>query len=683
MTPPRVVLLGGGFAGVKCARTLRKKLRPSELEVVLFNRENHMVFHPLLAEVAGGSVNPEAVAAPLRQMLPGVICRTEEVERIDPERKVVEYTGYDGRLHELGYDHVILACGSVVNLGLVPGMADHAFPMKTVGDAVTLRAHVMQRLEEAEVCDDPEHRRWLLSTVVVGGGYSGVETAGELNDLAQGSLRYFANIRRDELAVTVVHSRDQLLPEIGSSLRDFARRKMEKAGIRIELQAKVTAATGEGVLLKDGRLLRAGTVVCTIGNTASPVVERFDGEKERGRLCTEPDMRLVGQDSIWAVGDCARIPNAVDGEPSPPTGQFAERQGRQAAENVLRALRGEETRPFSFKPLGQLCSIGHHSAVAELLGLKVSGVIAWFLWRGIYLMKLPSWSRRVKVGFDWAWQLVFSRDLSHLKTDRTERVARAYLRPGDHVFHQGDPAASFYAIESGEVEVVREQDDDGRPLPEPQVLAVLGPGEFFGEMALVQNSPRTAGVRARTAVEVVVMGKHVFTQISSSMSVLRDLVQETVQRRQGNLWHHLPAAREILDAATAAECAAPAPSRVLAPSNTLEDCLALFAEEGTDLACVVGDDGCLAGVLDPSDLFRALETGASRTTAVSAFLEQDPPCARADESAFLAAARMRERDLEFLPVLSAEGCLVGVVSAEELVGRVLRGLPEKQAAPGA
>ena len=162
----RVVILGGGFAGVKCARTLRKRL-PKSVEVVLFNKENHMVFHPMLAEVAGGSINPEAVAAPLRQMLPRVLNRTEEVERVDVEARQVHFLGFDGRARVLDYEHLVLGCGSVVNLGMVPGMADHAFPMKTVGDAVQLRAHVMQRLEQAEVCDDPEHRRWLANAAVL------------------------------------------------------------------------------------------------------------------------------------------------------------------------------------------------------------------------------------------------------------------------------------------------------------------------------------------------------------------------------------------------------------------------------------------------------------------------------------------------------------------------------------
>ncbi|MEE9394113.1 MAG: FAD-dependent oxidoreductase [Planctomycetota bacterium] len=525
MGTPRIIIIGGGFAGVKCAKILRKKLRDHEAEIVIFNRENHMVFHPMLAEVAGGSLNPDVVAAPLRQMLPKVKCRTEEVQGVDLVNKEVVYEAHDGREATMTYDHAVLACGGVVNLGLVPGMADHAFPLKTVGDAVALRAHIMQQLEKAEVCEDEERRRWYLSFVVVGGGYSGVEAAGEINDLARGSVRFFQNIHDDDISVVIVHSRDQLLPEIGSKLRDFTREKMQQAGIEVVLNSRAALATPDGIILKDERVIRAATVICTIGSMASPVIKKLDVEMERDRPITEPDMRVKGHDSLWAIGDCALIINAEDGKPSPPTGQFAEREGKQAAYNIIRTLKGEETKPFSFKPLGQLCSIGGHRAVAEVFGLRISGFFAWVMWRIIYLMKMPSWSRRFKAAFDWAWQIVFSRDLTHLKPDKTARVSHAFYRDGDWIFREGDPAADFYVLEKGEVEIVRGSGE------KEIVLAKLAAGEFFGEMALLKDEPRNAGVRAKGNVEVVTMGKNVFQQISSSLGPLQELLEQSMIER--------------------------------------------------------------------------------------------------------------------------------------------------------
>lgn len=264
-----------------------------------------MIFYPLLAEVAGAAINPSAVTAPLRQMLPGVRCRTQEVRRIDLATSEVEYERYDGRPSRMTFDHAVLACGTAVNLSVVPGMADHAFPLKSEGDAMVLRFHVMAQLEKAEVCDDPDRRRWYLSFVVVGGGFTGVETAGEINDLIKAGMRFYSNFTAGDVTVTLVHSHDQILPEVSPTLREFARTKMEQAGIKMILNARATMATAEGVELHDGRMLRGATVVCTIGTTSPLLVDRLDVSKERGRLLTEPDLRVRGTSNLWAIGDCA------------------------------------------------------------------------------------------------------------------------------------------------------------------------------------------------------------------------------------------------------------------------------------------------------------------------------------------------------------------------------------------
>ncbi|NIX58834.1 MAG: FAD-dependent oxidoreductase, partial [candidate division Zixibacteria bacterium] len=498
----KIKIIGGGFAGVKCALTLRKKLKRDEADIILYNSENYMVFQPLLAEVVGASISPEPVAVPLRQMLPGVYCRTEDILSIDVDNNLVEYLGNQGKRGQMHFDHLVIACGSSVNLGMIPGMADHAYPLKTVGDAVALRYHVMQQMENAEIAEDVYNRRWYLSFVIVGGGFSGVEVAGEINDLVRDTRKFFRNIPKEEIKVTLVHSRDQLLPEVSSKLRDFTRVKMEQAGINVVLNKRVSHVTPQGVGFDDGITIDGATIVCTVGNATSPVIQKLDAPKERGRLVTEPDMRVEGHHDLWAVGDCAYIINSYNDEPCPPTGQFAERQGRQAAMNIVREIRGKETKPFYFKPLGQLCAIGGHNAVAEFLGFHISGFVAWFLWRSVYLFKLPTFSHRLKVGFDWAWEIFYSRDLAHPKADLTERVGKSHFQPGDYVFKEGDPSNNFYVIESGEVEVVR-----GAGTDDEKVLAILGEGDFFGEMALIDNRYRSSAVRARTELEVTVMGK--------------------------------------------------------------------------------------------------------------------------------------------------------------------------------
>jgi NADH:ubiquinone reductase (H+-translocating) len=672
MPKKRIVIIGGGFGGVKCAQTLSARLRNGDAELILFNKENHLVFSPLLADAVGSSLSLDDVIVPLRQLLPGVQCRTEEVRNIDLAAGCLEYEGYDGQPRRLDYDHVVIASGNVSNLNVVPGMADHAFPLKTVGDAAVLRTHVLSQMEKAEVCDDPVKRRWFLSFVVVGGGYSGVETAGEINDLVRSSLRFYANIRDEDVSVTLIHSREQLLPEISPQLREFARKKMEKAGVTMRLNARVMLATGEGVGLKDD-FVHGGTIVCTIGSTTAPVVARLDTPKDKGRLLTAPDMRLQGAANAWGIGDCASIINAHDAQPSPPTGQFAERQGRQCAENIIRVMAGEPTRPFSFKVLGQLCSIGGHSAVAEMFGLRLSGFWAWFTWRGVYLFKLPSWSRRIQVGFDWAWLLVFPRDLSCIKTDVTDRISHAHFEPGDYVIRQGEPPVGFYVIETGEVEIVRTSPEK----PAGEVIATLGAGNFFGEGALLNNKPRTASVRARTPLEVVTMGRNVFTTISKSLAPLRTALTAALTRRSSAAWQERPAVLAALREFSLRDFIEPAPTPLLKPTDSLFAVTYQFAQNPSDFFFVSGDGVKLEGLITLTGLLRAQSSGAKPETPLAEVMVRDPAVIAETDSTLIAASAFRELNYKILPVVADKTGrrIVGVVRVRKLITRILQVVP--------
>ena len=325
MEKKRIIIVGGGFGGVQCARTLSRELSPEQVEIVLFDRQNHLVFSPLLAEVVGSAINSLDVVVPLRQLLPRVFCRVEEVQSLDLVRCEIEYQAEDGRNTRMRYDHLVIACGSVTNLNVVPGMGDHAFALKTVADAANLRSHLVAQMERAEVTADATRRRWHLTVLVVGGGYSGVEAAGEINDLLRGSSRYYRSWQRPDARVVLLHAGAQILPEISPGLREFARRKMERAGVQILLSARVASATAEGVGLESGLFLKGATIVCTIGNSAAPVITGLEAAKVKNRLATEPDMRLRGRQDVWAIGDCAWIINSRNGDPSPTTGQFAER----------------------------------------------------------------------------------------------------------------------------------------------------------------------------------------------------------------------------------------------------------------------------------------------------------------------------------------------------------------------
>ena len=661
----RVVIIGGGFAGVSCAQRLLRRLRRGEAEIVLFNRENHMVFSPLLADCVGSSLNSVDVMVPLRQMLPGVTHRTEAVDAVDPIAKVVQFAAYGGGFESLSYDHLIITSGNQANLNAVPGMVDHAFPLKTVGDAEALRSHVLRQLEVAEVTADPARRRHHLSFVVVGGGYSGVESAGEINDLVRSSLRFFPHIPPQDVAVRLVHSREQILPEISSSLRDFARERMEKAGVEILLRSRAARVTGEGVRLEDGRVLDAATVVCTVGTEAAPFVARLDVAKERGRLRTDDAMRVSGYADLWACGDCALVKNAHDGEPSPPTGQFAMRQGRQLADNLVAVLRGQPTRPFGFKPLGQLCSIGGHEAVAEVFGLKLSGFLAWFVWRSVYLMKLPTWSSRFKVGLDWAWLLLFPRDLAHQVEPTTERVAHAHYEPGDVVFREGAPPDGFYVIDKGEVDVVKEA-EDGVPA---HTVAVLGAGSFFGEQALLDNAPRNKTVRARTEVDLVIMGASVFQRVSSALAPFREALVEASRRRREKPWLRTVDGHERLERVPVERLMSPSPPVIAADQSLLA--VARLFERGDDEVVFVADPaqgGRLIGVITVTDLVGAHSAGAAPEMPAEAFMTRDPVTLGPSDSALTALSALRERGIRSIPVVDDLGRPVGLVRGKRLMG---------------
>lgn len=671
MAKKQVLIIGGGFAGVKCAKTLRAQLTREEADIVLFNCENYMVFQPLLAEVVGASISPEPVAVSLRQMLPGVYCRTEDISHIDVLNNYVEFVGDRGIKGMMYYDHLVIACGSDVNLGLIPGMADHAYPLKTIGDAIALRYHVLQQMENAEIADNVDLRRWYLSFVIVGGGFSGVEVAGEINDLVRDTYKYYRNVPKEEIKVTLIHSHDQILPEVTSDLRDFARMKMEQAGINVLLKKRAKFVNPDGVGLDDGSIVEGATIVCTVGNAPSPMIDKLDVPKDKGRLLTEPDMRVMGLGSVWAIGDCALIINDYDKKPSPTTGQFAERQGRQAANNIVRLLKSQETKPFRFKLLGELCAIGGHNAVAEFLGFHISGFMAWFLWRSVYLFKLPTLSHQLKVGFDWAWEIFYSRDLAHPKSDQTERISKAHFQPGDYIFKEGDPSNNFYIIESGEVEVVRKSPEEGVELK----IAILGAGDFFGEMALLEDRNRKSSIRARTNVELTVMGKKVFQQISSTLAPFREFLADAVRRRSSDIWQHIPIAYSIMEAEPLGTFIKPL-SVTLSPDDSFQDAVRILIANDSDFCCVLDGESKLQGIVTRTDIFRAVDSAVRPWTRVSEFMNPTPVCVTMKDSSTVVAGAMRERSIKWVPVVDnlSNMHVEGYIRRDGMIGFVLEKL---------
>lgn len=521
--PKTIVIIGGGFAGVDCALHLERTLH-ADWELVLLSRENHMVFTPLLAEVVGASISPLHVVWPVRQRLRRTVCRTATVTKIDLEARRVEYEVAGSGIVTQEYEHLVLACGVVCNMDMMPGLAAHSFPLKTLGDAFTLRNHLIQQLERAEVESDEQRRRHLLSIAVIGGGFSGVEVAGEVYDLLKASRKYYPSLRRDEFRVTLLHSPKRLLPEMPETLAEFARVKMLKRGIDMRLGVRAQAVSDAGVHLADNVLISASTVICTIGTVVSPLVGASGLPLDRGRIKAEPDMRVVGHSNVWTIGDCAIVPNAYDGEPSPPVAQFAVRQAKQLAANIRRAIANQPTKPFSYRMLGSFAAIGHRRAVGRVFGLNVSGFLAWFMWRGIYLGKMPTLARKVQIAFDWGWQLIFPRDIVQISRRETERLPREHFEAGEFVFREGERGDKFYIVEKGRAGVYFE----GRPDP----IALLVPGQYFGERALLREEFRSASIRAEEPLDVLTIGRGPFQDMLRHLGLLRLGIEEHVQRRE-------------------------------------------------------------------------------------------------------------------------------------------------------
>jgi NADH dehydrogenase len=412
-----LVIVGGGFAGARLAERLERTL-PDEWQILLLSRDNFITYNPLLPEVVGASLLPGHVIAPLRQLTRRARVFMVQVTSIDLEERTVHYLGEGSG--EIRYDELVLACGQGANLNLVKGMARYALPLKTLGDSLFMRNRAIVRLEQAELQPDADMRRWLTSFVVIGGGFSGVEVAGGVADFLRASKRFYKSV--DDVRVHLVHGTDRLLPELSPALGRFAERKMREQGIDVRLSARCVRVDDRGITLADGEVLAAGTVICTIGSAPNPLIAELPLPKQRGRLEVAPDMSVPRAPGVWALGDCAAVPNARDGNISPPTAQFAERQARQLAANIALKARGKPTRPFSYKPMGQLSAIGHNKAVAQVFGVKLAGFAAWLMWRGVYLSKIPTFGRKVRLFLEWNWAMFFPPDISHLGYTRTRRM---------------------------------------------------------------------------------------------------------------------------------------------------------------------------------------------------------------------------------------------------------------------
>ena len=524
----RIVILGGGFAGVYTALHLEKALkRRDDFEILLINKENYFVFQPMLAEVVSGSVGMLDTVSPIRRMLPRTDLHVRDIESIDTRNQTVTTTpGFRQQPNVIHYDHLVIALGNVTDFRGLRGLPEHAIPFKNLGDALYIRNHIIHALEEAAIEHKDERlRKQLLTFVVAGGGFSGVEVVAEINDFVREVIRNYPQIKASDVRVVLLHALDRILPELDEKLALYAQKILAQRGVEIRLNTKLEAATGEEAILADNTRISTKTLISTVPSSPNPIIDLLELPKERGRLKVDSSLQVVGSKNVWALGDCALVP-IRDGGICPPTAQFAIRQAETAAHNIVSVLRGGERKSFHFKELGKLGVLGHRSAVAQVFGVNVSGFLAWFLWRTIYLMKLPGWGRRLKVAASWTFDLFLPPELVQLKLDNSVGVAHEHFEPGQEIFRQGDRGDRIYIISRGKAEVIH--DEGGRETP----LALLGPGEYFGEMALLNQTTRNATVRCLESLDVLSIHRREFSVLAANLPALRESFEQVMKQRR-------------------------------------------------------------------------------------------------------------------------------------------------------
>jgi NADH dehydrogenase len=420
MKRPQIVILGAGFGGVYVAKSLRAAIKRGEADVTIINRTNNFLFTPLLHEVATGGLNPRNVAEPLREIFVGVDIRIVQgwVESIDSKAKTMSVK-VDGDISStLSFDYLVIATGAETAYYGIAGAQENTFPLKTLADAARIRNRVINVFEEAGMVEDPEKRREMLSFVVVGGGATGVEVAGELIEFIDGIVERYHYCKKGEPKVMLVHAGKELLEQFKPSLRAAARDRLTQTGVEVRAETFVTEVTKDGLRLRSGDMIMASTVIWSAGVRALvPKFADIQPTLTGGRLAVDSYFRLLGSDRIFAMGDAAAYvdtdagPNA---KPIPQLAQAAQAEAATVAANLLAAIRGTPMSVFHYRSKGAMVSVGQWFAIGEIYSMNIAGWFTWWLWRTVYLFKFGSWKKRVRIGLEWFIDIFFPRDITKI-----------------------------------------------------------------------------------------------------------------------------------------------------------------------------------------------------------------------------------------------------------------------------
>ena len=513
MQRPKIIIVGAGFAGVYTALNLQKKLHNSA-DIELINVENYFVFQPLLPEVASGTLSAQDAVVSLRAIAKGVNVRQAEVISVDKNNKSIKLLqGIRRTVIDLSYDHLILTSGVDANSSFIEGMDAHALTIKNLSDAYQIRNHIIQRLEWADVTISPKTKKRLLTFVVAGGGFSGVETMGEIVEMLHRALKFYPNIAKEELRPIIVQRGPVLLPELHEKLGRYTEKKFAKRGIEVILDQGVSKVTVRQVTLENGEKIPCSTLISSIGNKPPEFIKSLNLPLVRQRIAVNQDLSVPDVKDIWALGDIAVIPLDADGEKlAPPTAQFAVQEAKLCAANLVAALEGKSTQPFAYTPRGSLASLGSYSGVGELFGIKVSGILGWMIWRGFYILRIPGFSTKARITLNWVFDYLFPRSIVYLQQKKQGNIREVHFSAGDVMFKQGQLLDGLCVIKSGRCEL-RGAEGFIREFVE---------GEHFGERLIECDHALTGEFIALEDSVILKFDRESFSQLRETMPVLDD-----------------------------------------------------------------------------------------------------------------------------------------------------------------
>lgn len=512
----RIAIIGGGFAGAFTARALRRSL-PDNIEVELISDRNYFVFQPLLPEVVAGTINAQDAVTPLRLLLKGVSVRLGEVCDIDFERQRLQVSQGSRRIPAYRrYDQLVIAPGQRTVLERFPGFAEHSFSIRDLSNAHELRNHVIQCLEHADITENPQLKQKLLTFVIAGAGFSGVEIAGELHEMLSRTLHLYPKLQQSDLRTIIVQRGQRILPELPEALGVYAAERLQHHGVEVRYGTSLARATDAAVFTADGECIDTKTLITTVGNGPLPLVEKLKLPMERGRIRTDRCMRVEGFDNVWSAGDAAHVPMGDDGHGAPTTAQFAVAQARTLASNLCATIEGRPPEAFTYTPRGTMASIGHYRAVAEVFGLRFSGLFAWLMWRGFYIGMLPGFSTRLRVALNWLFDYFLPRSIVQVKTRTGRAVRHLHHAKGDVLFAPGQIVDGLYVVISGTLESrvpMREGED---------FVRILGQGDHWGERSLTEHNQTLGSLTAVDDCEIMVLGSEDFASLQNGMPVVSD-----------------------------------------------------------------------------------------------------------------------------------------------------------------